>query len=67
MYPICLHCGAHLEVEEELELDYDYAETVKREVYGRCPDCGKTYYWTQVFVFSENIDLERTDEDEDDE
>ena len=61
--PRCPHCDTRLEVSEEIELDYDYNDTVKREVYGFCPECGKAYYWTQVFVFTENIDFK---EDEDD-
>ena len=63
--PRCPHCDAHLEVEEEMSIDYNYDGTMKREVYGYCPECGKTYYWTQVFVFSENIALENGEDEED--
>ena len=63
MEPRCPHCNTPVEVEEEFEMDYDYHDSVKRVVLGSCPECGRTYSWSQIFVFSENIDFK---EDEDD-
>lgn len=63
MNPRCPHCNVPLEVDEDLQTDYDYQDSLKRDVWGSCPECGRAYSWTQVFVFSENIDFK---EDEDD-
>lgn len=59
----CPVCDLELEVDEVYD---DYYDSEKREEnwYGHCPKCGKSYHWTNVFVYKDTVDFGEVTEDE---
>lgn len=52
----CPICGIVLEADEVYDgiVDDKYKE---EEWYGHCPNCGKHYHWTVVFVYKDVTDF----------
>lgn len=59
----CPVCGLGLEVDEVYDGYYD-SEKREENWYSHCPKCGKSYHWTNVFVYKDTVDFGEVKEDE---
>lgn len=47
LLPKCPNCGADLEQDDVLDMDYDDDE-IDLFCIGDCPKCGKSYQWNRT-------------------
>lgn len=54
---ICPVCDVELETDEVFD---GYIGTNEREEewFGYCPECGRQYHWTEVYVYKETKNFE---------
>ena len=60
----CPVCNVELETDEV----YDgaiYISQREEEWLGHCPQCGKKYHWTEVYIYKETKDFEVLNGEED--
>lgn len=59
---ICPNCGREFYATDTLDTEW-CAGKYYDDVIGTCPDCEKTYTWTEVYVFDhiENIQEENAE------
>lgn len=60
----CPVCNIELETDEVFD-GYIGINQREEEWFGHCPQCGKKYHWTEVYVYKETKDFEVCIEEED--
>lgn len=58
---LCPNCGEYIHDAETIDTEW-YCNTYYDEVCGTCSKCGKTYIWTEKFIFSGYEDVKEITE-----
>ncbi len=59
----CPNCGNMVFAVDTLDSEY-FNDTYYDTVEGTCPDCGKSYRWTEVYTFERCEDIEEIKEND---
>lgn len=54
--PKCEECNTVLEIDEIVNVSGDI-ENAECDIIGYCPECGKRYTWTGIYIFAQYKDL----------
>ncbi len=59
----CPNCGNEVYAVDTLDSEY-FNGTYYDTVEGTCPNCGKSYRWTEVYTFERCEDIEEIKEND---
>ena len=61
---VCPNCHAQYSLDTEcVDQEEWFGDSYYNYCRGTCACCGKTYRWTEIYRFSEVIDIEEVTED----
>lgn len=61
MPPKCPYCNVELEYEERMD-SQNYGDYYSERWTGYCPQCNKTFNWSEIYTYSNYEELEEIKE-----